>query len=148
MPENLKKKTLTYYEAQDFIFQIIQGIKCLHKQGIVHRDIKMDNVLIDNNFTAKITDFTVSIEVSCSDNQLRSLMGAITIQPPEVHQNDTIVEFSSDIWALGLLIYQAVVGVDAIKFENNKNYAEIILNSNIDFEKIEDELIRDLVRKC
>ena len=108
----------------------------------------MDNILIDSNFTVKITDFTVSLEIDSEVSYLRSLMGCVTIQPLEVHQSNNIVELSSDIWALGMLIYRAVVGLDAIKFENNKNYSEIIQNSTINFEKIENKVIRNLVQQC
>jgi len=55
-----RKKIFSEDEARTIFFQICVGLRYIHSQQIIHRDIKLDNILLDNNFKCKICDFGVS----------------------------------------------------------------------------------------
>eukprot|EP00892_Ulva_mutabilis_P003811 jgi/Ulvmu1/1801/UM119_0019.1 len=89
---------------------VVQGLHYLHKKRIMHRDIKGQNVLVDNNGTAKLTDFGASekihtvVEYATKDDaQAGSVKGTLYWMAPEVMQGKHVGR-AADIWSLGCLI--------------------------------------------
>jgi serine/threonine protein kinase len=97
-----------------YLRQILLGLKYLHSLGIVHRDIKAENVLLDTDGTIKLTDFgcsgQISITKSLNENDLlNSLKGTIPWMAPEVIlQKD--YGSKADIWSLGCLLIEMKTG--------------------------------------
>ena len=90
-------------EILDILIQIITGIKYLHDNNIVHRDIKPQNILLNNNII-KICDFGFSIIYKSYMDMFNTICGTPLYMCPEVlnQQNYTI---KSEIWSLGILFY-------------------------------------------
>lgn len=92
--------------------QIIQRLHVLHKNGIVHCDLKPDNVLVDNLGNVSIIDFTHSLlehpisKILCP-NQM--VFTTCVYQAPEIYDN-TQKDRSVDIWALGCIYYEMITG--------------------------------------
>ena len=76
-------------EIRLIIRQIVLGIDYLHKNGVIHRDIKPDNILFDENNNIKITDFNVSTFLSDKNDDLipKNCLGTKYFRPPEVCKN-------------------------------------------------------------
>jgi serine/threonine protein kinase len=98
----------TEEEAKQIILMMLQGMSHIHAHGIVHRDIKLQNVLIDENTNdLKIIDFGVSMKRElCSNKRVR--VGTLKYMAPEVFTSNYSPESyttASDIWAVGVTLY-------------------------------------------
>jgi tRNA A-37 threonylcarbamoyl transferase component Bud32 len=91
-------------------FEISQGLKYLHHRGIVHRDLKAENILIDINSCAKISDFGVSqVDSLLADKQCAVVQKGMTdlrFLAPEILLQEASSSIITDIYSLGLLFWQ------------------------------------------
>ena len=87
------------------IFQLTEGLNLLHKNNIIHRDIKASNILIFNNDLIKITDFGVSKILDEKNLLANTAIGTPYYMSPEI-VNGKPYDFGVDFWALGCLIYK------------------------------------------
>ena len=93
--------------------QLLLGLQSLHKNGIIHCNLKPSNILIDEYGNVKICDFKKSLKISTMTktdimNNKRAMTPCYT--SPELFQNDGIYSFKSDLWALGCIMYELAVG--------------------------------------
>jgi aurora kinase len=94
--------------ALRFFYQVALAIEYLHDQKIIHRDLKPENLLLDCDFNVKLCDFGWSCYLPDSEMR-RSLCGTIEYMCPEILNNELYDE-STDIWALGILLYEFLFG--------------------------------------
>lgn len=107
-----RKGTLDIAETVDIISQILEGIDYAHKHGIVHRDIKPQNVLISKDRHVKVTDFGIAMglsEVTQTYHSSSRIMGSVQYISPEQVQGEPITE-KSDIYSIGVVLYEMLTG--------------------------------------
>eukprot|EP01098_Paradermamoeba_levis_P001874 TRINITY_DN12153_c0_g1_i1.p1 TRINITY_DN12153_c0_g1~~TRINITY_DN12153_c0_g1_i1.p1 ORF type:complete len:204 (+),score=54.16 TRINITY_DN12153_c0_g1_i1:449-1060(+) len=85
-------------------FNIVQGISHLHSIGVVHRDIKLENVLLDEQGNPKLTDFNLSFIWSQNRTE-NSFCGSLPYCCPEMLIKAPYTGPEVDVWALGVLLY-------------------------------------------
>jgi serine/threonine protein kinase len=105
-------------EAVRIIGQVCEGLQRAHKQGLVHRDVKPDNILVNREGVAKLTDMGL---VKDADDQLNLTktgrgLGTPHYMAPEQFRNAKSVDVRCDIYSLGATLYAMVTGT--IPFEN------------------------------
>lgn len=95
-------------EVLCFYKQLVEGVEYLHKQGVCHRDLKPDNILIDNG-RIKITDFGVScvfhLEWERDCHKVRGLCGSSPYIAPEEYAEREYEGRAVDVWSLGIILY-------------------------------------------
>ena len=105
--------------ARRIFKQVAESVHYLHSQNIVHRDIKTDNILIDQGTKAiKLIDFGFSVILSNAYTRLKIFCGTPSYMSPEITRK---VEYDGkpvDMWALGVLLYLMVTGTNPFKGTN------------------------------
>jgi len=101
-------KTIPETTGNKYFKDICEGLKFLHGQNLIHRDLKPDNILISKKGVAKLSDFgitkkTENTYVSLSDRV--NMFGTFRYLPPEVMNGEKYNQ-KCDIWALGIIYYE------------------------------------------
>ena len=113
-----KRGALGLREAVDIMLQLTSGIAHAHDSYLIHRDIKPQNVLIMEDGRVKITDFGIAIALNNAElTQTNSVMGSVHYLPPE-QANGSGATIKSDIYSLGILMYELLTGKLPFKGEN------------------------------
>ena len=115
--------------------QLIEGLKYIHRKKIVHRDIKLDNILIDLTNTVKICDFGVSKKLNKGDI-MYDHCGTPAYIAPEIFKNHGYEGYSCDIWSAGVTLYYMLGGIQPFCAESIKDLEKIILDGK--YDKLED----------
>ena len=138
--ELCKKKSLADYllarggrlkeiEVKCFIFQLLQGLKCLHKEKIIHRDLKPNNLLLDDKYELKIGDFGLVVKITQDKEGIKDICGTYSYMAPEIYKNNEKgYSFEVDIWAVGIIIYQLLTGKLIFNGENKDEIEKKILS--------------------
>lgn len=121
-------------EFQPIFNQIAQGLFYLHKNRILHRDVKLENILIAKNKQIKICDFGISRYVS-EGTIIDEHIGTPAYIAPEVLLENGYSEFKVDIWSLGVLSYIALTGEIPFDGESIEELRESILKKELTFPK-------------
>lgn len=103
-----KKGRLTYNEALSIAIQVGRGIEAAHKKNIIHRDIKPQNIIISREGKVKVMDFGIARAVT-SNTVSADIMGSVHYASPEQARNG-YVTFTTDIYSLGIVMYEMVTG--------------------------------------
>ena len=128
----VKKRRKLSEKISKFLFkQIILGLQHIHSHNIVHRDVKLENILIDLNNTIKICDFGIGRVLSNPDDLLYDQCGTPMYMAPEIlfsSQEKGYKGFPVDIWSAGIALYIMLSGTlpfslkkeDSLNDNNNK----------------------------
>lgn len=104
-----RKKVMPVTEIIDISKQICRGLRYAHSQNVVHRDIKSQNVLIDKENVARLSDFGIAKIFS----SVRLTMTGVTVGTPEYMSPEQAegegVDYKTDIYSLGVVIYEMLV---------------------------------------
>ncbi|KAJ1340513.1 hypothetical protein BSLG_004898 [Batrachochytrium salamandrivorans] len=98
-------------KAKIIFYQVVQAIQYLHRKGVVHRDIKDENIVIDGDFHVKIIDFgSAAVEPNDPQFLFDRFQGTIQYASPEILRGEKYRGRPTDIWALGILLYTILFG--------------------------------------
>ena len=113
-----KRGALSLTEVIDIMLQLTSGIAHAHDSYLIHRDLKPQNVLMLEDGRAKITDFGIAVALNSTElTQTNSVMGSVHYLPPE-QANGGGASVKSDIYSLGILMYELLIGKLPFKCEN------------------------------
>ena len=113
-----KRGALTLSEVIDIMLQLTDGLAHAHEAYIIHRDIKPQNIMIQDDGLVKITDFGIAMALNATQlTQTNSVMGSVHYLPPE-QANGKGSTIKSDIYSLGILMYELLTGSVPFKGDN------------------------------
>nr|XP_048286134.1 sperm motility kinase Z-like [Myodes glareolus] len=96
-------------DAKPIFQQVVSAVHFLHQRRIAHRDIKLENVLIDRNGNVKLCDFGMAIELA-EGQMLMQVCGSLLYMAPEILAMEPYDGLAVDMWSLGVLLYVLVTG--------------------------------------
>jgi serine/threonine protein kinase len=104
LPENI---------ARFYFHKLIDAIQYLHENNVVHRDLKLENLLLDCDFNLKVADFGLSttVESSYGGGVMHTRVGTERYMPPEMLEKNAYVGICADLFAAGIILFVLVVGI-------------------------------------
>ncbi|CAD5213971.1 unnamed protein product [Bursaphelenchus okinawaensis] len=123
-------KRLSEDEARHKFWQIISAVEYLHKNGIVHRDLKAENLLLDSNHDIKLADFGFSNFYE-KENTLDTFCGSPPYAAPEIFEGKRYTGPEIDVWSLGVVLYVLVSGVLPFEGINLQALRDRVLSGRI-----------------
>jgi len=90
--------------------QLVESLLYCHAEGVVHRDIKLENVLIDNGHTLTLIDFGLCDFTDATDKKCHSFVGSPEYAAPEILLEQPYSGFKSDVWSCGIVLYALLFG--------------------------------------
>ncbi|XP_039740286.1 ribosomal protein S6 kinase alpha-5 [Pteropus medius] len=118
-----QRERFTEHEVQIYVGEIVLALEHLHKLGIIYRDIKLENILLDSNGHVVLTDFGLSKEfVADEAERAYSFCGTIEYMAPDiVRGGDSGHDKAVDWWSLGVLMYELLTGASPFTVDGEKN---------------------------
>ena len=126
----------------NFMKDTAQGLDYLHKHGIVHQDIKPDNILIDANDNFVLTDFGIS-----NQSETKNINGTPAYMGPERYGNNPVSIPESDIWSFGATVFEMITG--DVPFGDNGGVVQAAGEKIPEFPaSFKSKTIKNLVVRC
>lgn len=132
--------------AKLYLIEILLGLEELHGKGIVYRDLKPGNVVIDCEGHAMLTDFGISKEGMSQSSQAYSFCGSIAYLAPEVIMRQGHGK-SVDWYLLGVIMYEMLVGMTPFYSKNKMQLFENIKKGKLEFPSWVSKNAKDLLTK-
>jgi len=107
--KDLIARGLSVGEAVEIVRQVLAGVRYAHERGIIHRDLKPQNVLVDSEGRARVTDFGIARAGASEITQTGSVLGTAQYLSPEQAQGLPVTA-ASDIYSIGVMLYEALTG--------------------------------------
>ncbi|XP_041061814.1 3-phosphoinositide-dependent protein kinase 1-like [Carcharodon carcharias] len=128
--------------------EIVSALEYLHEIGIIHRDLKPENILLSEDMHIRITDFGTAKVLSSDSTQARanSFVGTAQYVSPELLTEKSACK-SSDLWALGCIIYQLVAGLPPFRAGNEYLIFQKIIKLEYEFPEKFFPKAKDLVQQ-
>ena len=132
--EFFSEKRTKFYAAE-----IVLAVEFLHQHGILHRDLKLANVLVDSDGHCKIADFGLSKLGLFRDCKTRTNCGTPLYMAPEIMKNLPYGQ-GVDWWAVGIMIYEMMMGYPPFDYDEEED-----MDSDSAEDKLEQKIINDEV---
>ncbi|KAI8591672.1 hypothetical protein BDZ88DRAFT_487338 [Geranomyces variabilis] len=104
-----RKCPLTEPEARGVVAQVVRGLLYLHAHGIIHRDLKLSNLLLTENLDVKIADFGLAVKLNELDGEQKTMCGTPNYISPEIISR-LPYGLTSDVWSLGCMVVTLLTG--------------------------------------
>eukprot|EP00470_Lotharella_oceanica_P004691 CAMPEP_0170175732 /NCGR_PEP_ID=MMETSP0040_2-20121228/8755_1 /TAXON_ID=641309 /ORGANISM="Lotharella oceanica, Strain CCMP622" /LENGTH=489 /DNA_ID=CAMNT_0010417821 /DNA_START=32 /DNA_END=1501 /DNA_ORIENTATION=- len=139
--------------SRSYFHQLVNGLYECHTKGVVHRDLKPDNLLMDNNFVLKIADFGFAVS-SPENGEMHTIVGTEKYMAPEVVKGQKYTK-ACDIWSCGVILFVMYAGYPPYVSPNKKDWwFDKLLKGNFKYfwmaheqQRKFDEDFKDLINK-
>ena len=138
-----KRKLLRPKQALKIVLSVSEALNYAHRNGVVHRDIKPDNIILLENNRVKVADFGIARVMTASKTQTGVILGTPNYMSPEQVAGSK-VDGRSDLFSLGVVLYELLAGEKPFKGENLTNLMFAI--SNVTYQPLSE--IKPKLPRC
>ncbi|EGR31491.1 protein kinase domain protein [Ichthyophthirius multifiliis] len=125
-----RRKLLSELETQCYTVQIVNALKYLHANRIIHRDLKLGNLFIGDKMEIKVGDFGLATKLEFDGEKKRTICGTPNYIAPEILDGKIGHSYEVDVWSLGVIIYTLLIGKPPFETSDVKStYKRIKQNS-------------------
>ena len=143
-----KRKRLTEPEAQFYMMQLLDGMVYMHGKNVIHRDLKLGNIFLDQHMNLKIADFGLAAQILYDGERKKTICGTPNYIAPEILSGKAGHSFEVDIWAYGVIMYTLLVGKPPFETTDVKlTYRKIKANSYTFPDRMVGRDARDLITR-
>jgi len=132
--------------AKKLFKQLVEAVDYCHKNNFVHRDLKLENVLLSSDFNIKLSDFGFTREFS-SSKLLDTYCGSVAYAAPEMISGKQYNGPGADIWSLGVILYTIVCGTLPFDDETDTVIHQKILNLKYEIPDFISDECKDLITR-
>ena len=119
-----RRKRLTELEAQYYLLQLITGLKYLHNLKIIHRDLRLESLFLNEKLELKIGDFAYATKIEFDGERKTSVCGVPNYKAPEMISGSH--SYEADIWSVGVILYTILIGKPPFHTDNSQTtYSKI-----------------------
>jgi serine/threonine protein kinase/Tfp pilus assembly protein PilF len=148
LKDKIKSGPILIKAAINIAIQIAEGLEAAHKKGIVHRDIKSQNIMITNDGKVKIMDFGLAkLREGTQLTKVGSTVGTAAYMSPEQAKGEE-VDNGTDIWSFGVVLYEMLTGKQPFKGDYEQAIIYSILNEKPELEGNISEALKYIVEKA
>jgi eukaryotic-like serine/threonine-protein kinase len=148
LKEKIKAGPIPVEESVKIALQIAEGLEEAHRKGIVHRDIKSQNIMITGDGKIKIMDFGLAkVGQGTQLTKVGSTVGTAAYMSPEQAKGEEI-DNRTDIWSLGVVLYEMLTGKMAFKGDYEQAVIYSILNEKPEIEGNISEPMKYIITKA
>eukprot|EP00475_Leptophrys_vorax_P011238 TRINITY_DN17763_c0_g1_i1.p1 TRINITY_DN17763_c0_g1~~TRINITY_DN17763_c0_g1_i1.p1 ORF type:complete len:462 (+),score=111.52 TRINITY_DN17763_c0_g1_i1:274-1659(+) len=105
-----RRKRLREPEVQYYMMQMIEAVAYMHTRLVIHRDLKLANIFLQNGLIVKIGDFGLAAQLMNPSERKKSFCGTPNYLAPELFDKQGGHSFEVDVWSLGVIMYTLLVG--------------------------------------
>jgi serine/threonine protein kinase len=106
----LQKGALEPTKVQKIFTQLVGAVSYVHNKSCVHRDLKLENILLDKHGDVKLVDFGFTREYEGKSSYLQTWCGTVCYSAPEMLKGEKYAGEKVDVWSLGIILYALLVG--------------------------------------
>ena len=131
LSQRLQRGPLEIDDASSMMADVADAVHYAHGQGVIHRDIKPGNILIDEGDRPRVTDFGVAKQLSDDGMTVQGeLIGTPGYMPPEQARGDEVT-FASDVYSLGAVLYETLTGRAPFQSANQLDTLHQVLEDEV-----------------
>jgi 5'-AMP-activated protein kinase catalytic alpha subunit len=141
-----KRRKLTEDYAKAIFKQILDALHYCHKLNILHRDIKLDNIILDAEGVIKVGDFGVS-KIVDNNQTMYDQCGTPAYIAPEILRDKGYKGYGIDVWSAGVVLYAMLYGTVPFRAQNMSELHDMIVKAKFSLKAEISEQARDLIKK-
>ncbi|OQO09011.1 hypothetical protein B0A48_05902 [Cryoendolithus antarcticus] len=143
----LKHGRMEAAKVQRIFTQLVGAVSYVHAKACVHRDLKLENILLDKNGNVKLVDFGFTREYQGSTSYLQTWCGTVCYSAPEMLRGEKYAGEKVDVWSLGIILYALICGELPFDEEDESETKRRILAEEPVYPEYMPEAARDLIKK-
>lgn len=134
-------------KVQKIFTQLVGAVSYVHAKGCVHRDLKLENILLDKHENVKLVDFGFTREYKGATSYLQTWCGTVCYSAPEMLKGEKYAGEKVDVWSLGIILFALLCGELPFDEDDDSDTKNLILKEDAKYPDYIPEPAKDLLKK-